>query len=328
MTLALRLLFLVLLSCAPAARGAVLADATGRSVSVSDAIARVLPAGPPAAVLMAALAPDLMLGWPHKPGADSLAFLPQQLRDLPEVPAAGDTEAVKALHPDLILDYGTVDPGYVEAAVKTQAATGVASVLFDGRLAEIPRVLRLLGHALHRDERAETLAMLAEAMLAATPTARPSHTLVLLRGPNADQALVAGGANSELADMLGFRLLAPDGKGRTFRPVTPQQVAALDPDMVIFLHPAMRAKAAQTADWSALRAVREGHAWAVPEAGFGWLEGPPSLNRLIGLAWIGGGAPDPDVIQTAAMFQAVVYGQAPTATQVAGWREQLRPVGR
>ena len=42
---------------------ATVVDATGRSVEVPEQIARVLPAGPPAAILLAALAPDLMLGW-------------------------------------------------------------------------------------------------------------------------------------------------------------------------------------------------------------------------------------------------------------------------
>jgi hypothetical protein len=48
-------------SCAALA-GAVV-DATGRSVDVPAQIARVLPAGPPAAILLSALAPELMLGW-------------------------------------------------------------------------------------------------------------------------------------------------------------------------------------------------------------------------------------------------------------------------
>jgi iron complex transport system substrate-binding protein len=38
-------------------------DATGHSVEVPQHIARVLPAGPPAAILLAAVASDLMLGW-------------------------------------------------------------------------------------------------------------------------------------------------------------------------------------------------------------------------------------------------------------------------
>jgi iron complex transport system substrate-binding protein len=45
---------------------------------------------------------------------------------------------------------------------------------------------------------------------------------------------------------------------------------------------------------------------------FGWLDEPPSINRLLGLAWLGGG--DPHTL--AATFNAVVYGRSLTAPQL------------
>ena len=45
---------------------------------------------------------------------------------------------------------------------------------------------------------------------------------------------------------------------------------------------------------------------------FGWLDEPPSINRLLGLAWLGGS--DPRTL--AALFNAVVYGRALTAPQL------------
>ncbi len=42
----------------------VLADATGRSITIPDRIQRVVPAGPSAAVLPLAFAPVLMIVWP------------------------------------------------------------------------------------------------------------------------------------------------------------------------------------------------------------------------------------------------------------------------
>ena len=74
-----RWLLLVVLAVPQLAQGMELADATGRQVQLPDRIARVLPAGPPAAVLLAALAPDLMVGWPHPPSAAARAFLPDAL---------------------------------------------------------------------------------------------------------------------------------------------------------------------------------------------------------------------------------------------------------
>ena len=50
------------------------------------------------------------------------------------------------------------------------------------------------------------------------------------------------------------------------------------------------------------RAVREGHALIAPAHPFGWIEEPPSINRLLGLAWLSGHEPT----ALAAMFHAVI----------------------
>ena len=38
-------------------------DATGRTITAPDRVTRVYPAGPPAAMLLYTLAPDLLIGW-------------------------------------------------------------------------------------------------------------------------------------------------------------------------------------------------------------------------------------------------------------------------
>ena len=44
---------------------ATVTDATGRALPVPEKVARVFPAGPPAAILLYTLAPELLLGWPR-----------------------------------------------------------------------------------------------------------------------------------------------------------------------------------------------------------------------------------------------------------------------
>ena len=121
-------------------------DATGRSVEVPEQIARVLPAGPPAAILLAALAPDLMLGWTSPVSDNARALLAPEAAKLPQVPRLTGRDDVAdkivALKPDLILDYGTIAPRYVDLAKATQQRTGIPTLLLDGSLAEIPRTFR------------------------------------------------------------------------------------------------------------------------------------------------------------------------------------------
>ncbi len=310
-----RVALAVLLLWSTAVLAGEVTDATGRSVQVPDHIARVLPAGPPAAVLLAAVAPDLMLGWPSPVSDGAGALLASDAAKLPQIPRLTGrddvTTKLQALHPDLIVDYGTVSPRYADLARTTQQRTGIAAILLDGSLAQIPHVFRLLGGILHRESRAETLANFAEALLA-LPMAQSVHPrLVYARGTDGLSVAAPGTDVTEVFTRLGWQVLAPDGSG-TFRPSSIDAIRALDPDTLIFADPAMRETILHDDAWRAVRAVREGHALVAPSQPFGWLEEPPSINRLLGLAWLSGR--DPVIL--AALFNATVYGRALTPTQL------------
>jgi iron complex transport system substrate-binding protein len=289
-------------------------DATGRSVQVPDHIAHVVPAGPPAAVLLAALAPDLMLGWPSALPDDARAFLAPPAATAPQIPRLTGrddvTEKIKALKPDLIVDYGTVSPRYADLAKATQQKTGVPTILLDGSLAEIPHTLRTLGAVLHREERAETLARFAEAILALPVPHEPPPKIVYARGPDGLTVAAPGTDVAEVFTRLGGHTVAPDGQG-TFRQASIGTIRALDPDILIFSDPHMNDVLAHDAAWQTVRAVREGRALVAPSLPFGWIEEPPSINRLLGLAWLGGS----DAATLAALFNAVVYGHVLTPPQ-------------
>ena len=280
-------------------------DATGRSVTIPDRVERVLPAGPPASVLLAAIAPAQMLGFAGPASEAAKALLAPAASGLPTVPRLtgpqDTTAAIQALHPDLIIDYGTVSPRYKQLAQDTQQKTGIPTLLFDGALDQVPAVARTIGRILHQPEQAEAVARMAEAILSLPIPGDDHPTVLYARG--ADGLLVAAPGTDVTAIFarLGWRVVAPDGAG-TFRPATLDAIRALDPDIIILADPEAKDVLASPA-WSGLRAVRDGHAVIAPSEPFGWVEEPPSINRLIGLAWLRGSDP----ITLAAMFNTIVY---------------------
>jgi iron complex transport system substrate-binding protein len=305
----------LLLCWTSAAWAATLVDATGRTVQLPDNVARVLPAGPPAAVLLAALAPDLMIGWPSPVSPQARALLSLQAADLPQVPrltGRGDVgNAIVALKPDLILDYGTVSPRYSDLAQATQQHTGIPTILLNGSLDDIPAAFRMLGRVLHRESRAETLARLAEALLTLSAIRQGRLSVLCARGADGLTVDAPGTGITEVVTRLGWKVLAPPGSG-SFRAADIAAIRRLDPDVLVFSDPAMRDTLAHSAAWQSLRAVREGHALVAPALPFGWTDEPPSINRLLGLAWLAGR--DPATL--AATFNAVVYGHALTAAEL------------
>jgi iron complex transport system substrate-binding protein len=315
-----------LLCSAAAGSAAEVTDATGRTVTIPDHIERVLPAGPPAAVLLTAIAPAQMLGFPGPPSDAGRDALPESVAGLPTVPRMTGrpdaTPALHDLHPDVIIDYGSIAPRYQQLARDTQDKTGIPTLLFDGNLDQIPAVARTLGKILHQLDRAEAVARFAEAMLA-LPIPASSHPRVLcLRGPDSLTAAAPDTDVTAIFPRLGWQVVAPDGTG-TFRATSIEAIRALDPDIIILADPAAKALLA-TASWASLRAVQAGHAYIAPSIPFGWTEEPPSINRLLGLAWLRGSDP----LTLAALFNATVYGRALTREQletIAGATPTIKP---
>jgi iron complex transport system substrate-binding protein len=309
------LILLLTLLWSEAGVGAEVVDATGRTVQLPDHIVHIVPAGPPAAILLAAVAPDLMAGWPFPVADDARALLSPDAARLPQIPRltsrANVLEEIEAMQPDLILDYGTVSPRYADLAQATQQRTGIPTVLLDGSLTKIPAVFRMLGHLLHREDRGEVLAGYAEALLA-LPSPATRKTVLYARGTNGLTVAAPDTDVTEVFNRLGWRVVAPDGQG-TFRIASIEAIRALDPDMLIFADPAMRETVAKSAEWKTMRAVREGHALIAPSLPFGWVEEPPSINRLVGLAWLTGRDP----VTLAALTNAIVYAHVLTPDQLA-----------
>src|SRR5262245_33684559 len=118
---------------------ATVTDATGRDLSVPGNVARVFPAGPPAAILLYTLAPDLLLGWPRANRPEECAFMLADVCARPEVgriTGRGNTanlESVLALKPDLILDVGSTSATFVSLAERVHEQTAMSYGLVEGR---------------------------------------------------------------------------------------------------------------------------------------------------------------------------------------------------
>lgn len=318
-------LLLILLGWYAAASAASIVDATGRTVEVPPQVGRVLPAGPPAAVLLAAVAPDLMAGWPMPLSSQARQLLSPEAARLPQVPRLTGrndvVDKVAALKPDLIVDYGTVSPRYSELARATQQRTGIPTILLDGSLENIPNAFRALGSVLHREARGEELARFAEALLSLATGPHAARSVLSARGADGLEVDAPGTDITEVFARLGWHVIAPPGSG-TFRRSTVAEIGKLNPDILVFSDPAMSSTLGHPGGWQSLRAVHDGRALVAPALPFGWTDEPPSINRLLGLAWLAGREP----ATLAATFNAVVYGHVLTPTELQTVLAGVRPL--
>ena len=126
-------------------------DAARRPIPVPAGVKRVFPAGPPAAILLYTLAPDLLLGWPRANGPEEQALLLPEVGARPELgrlTGRGNTtnlEVLLKLGTELIVDVGAVNDTNVSLADRVQAQTGSPYALLHGSFAGTPGSYRTLG---------------------------------------------------------------------------------------------------------------------------------------------------------------------------------------
>ena len=293
-------LMLALLVAATPGEARTVTDSAGRKIDVPDRIERVFAAGPPASILLYILAPDRMTGWPNPPTAEERPFIAERYRDLPalgRLTGRGGTanlEVVLKAKPDLILDFGSVRDTYVSLADNVQEQTKVPYILVDGRLEATPAALRLLGNVLDHGQRAEQLASYVEATfaeidaaLAAIPVDRRPR-VYLARGPDGLETGVVGSINTEIIERAGGRNVAEAAGQRGLVRASMEQVIVADPAIIITWDRNFFERVAKDPLWAGIRAVREGRVYLAPTAPFGWIDRPPSVNRVIGLKWLAG----------------------------------------
>lgn len=279
----------------------VVIDSAGRRVRVSSRIKTVFTAGGPAAAAVYCLRPEVMAGWPRAPYPEERPYLLPSVRDLPGVgmiTGRGDTinlEAVLRAAPDLIVDFGSIQGTYVSLADRVQERTGIPYALIDGRFDATPASLRLLGQILGVPERGNLLANYAQNLLdrvSASLIDRPDSSrprVYLARGPNGLETGLTGSINTEIIERAGGRNVAVSNDGRRgIANISPEQLLLWDPDVVITWDRIFFENIRTATDplWANMRAVKSGRVYLAPTAPFGWIDRPPSLNRLMGLAWM------------------------------------------
>jgi iron complex transport system substrate-binding protein len=307
-------------------------DSAGRKVPVPDRVTRIFPAGPPAAILTYTLAPELLIGWPRANRAEECEFILPEICRRPEVgriTGRGNTanlEVVLALKPDLIIDVGSTADTYVSLAERVQQQTGIPYALLDGRFDKSAEVYRLLGALTGRTSEAEVLAREAETTISTIrgridgipPERRPR--VYYARGPRGLQTGLGGSINVETIEFLGAHNVAGETRGGLAN-VSLEQVLRWNPEVIVTIDMDFAANVGTDPAWASIAAVRNGRVHLSPKMPFGWVDFPPSVNRLIGLWWLAKiFYPDlfpEDLRSKAREFYARFYHVTPTDAQIA-----------
>ena len=89
----------------------------------------------------------------------------------------------------------------------------------------------------------------------------------------------------ETIEFLGAHNVASEGRGGLVT-VSIEQVLVWDPQVIVTIDREFAENVRNDPRWAQVEAVRNGRVHLSPKLPFGWVDFPPSVNRLIGLWWL------------------------------------------
>lgn len=127
---------------------------------------------------------------------------------------------------------------------------------------------------------------MVDRVLAKTPSAvRPR--IYFADGADGLQTRARGSINTEIIERVGG-INVVEGPREKAGPINVNlaQVIAWAPDTIVTLDRDFARSVGQSEDWRPVRAVRDRRIFLSPELPYGFIDTPPSVNRLIGLTWL------------------------------------------
>lgn len=272
-------------------------DSTGRTVLVPDEIEKVAVSGPLTQIVLFALCPEKFVGISNAWDKTAEKYLPAEYYDLPLLgqlyggKGELNLEALLASGAQVVLDVGEAKKSIKEDMDALQEQTGIPFIHIDAYTATMGDTYRMLGELLGNEENAHMLGAYCDDIYARmTDLAEKADKVDLLYITGEGHNVIAQGSyHAEIIDMLANNLAVvdePSSKG-TGNEVDMEQILAWDPDFIIFSPDSVYGLVADDPVWQTLRAVQNGNYVEVPFGPYNWMGFPPSVQRYLGMLWMG-----------------------------------------
>lgn len=279
----------------------VVTDSAGRQVEIPADIRRVAPSGSTAQMILMPIAYDLLAGLSSSPSTAQMPYFPEEVRYLPTFgqfygsKANLNMESLIDARPQIIIDLGDKKDSIADDMDRIQKQTGIPTVFIEANLDDMAAAYRTLGDILNRSDMAESLAQFIEktVSMARENSAKipENQRLSVLFGTGSTGLAcnAAGSVQADVIDLVGaINAIIPQevsnrGGGTT---VSLEEVYAVEPD-VILLSTGGPYDTLTQGEWAGLRAVQSGKYYEIPGLPYDWMSSPPSVNRVLGIWWLG-----------------------------------------
>ena len=286
-------------------------DDCGRTMMLPVTINNVSPSGPLAQIVLYSIDPDLLVSIASSYSDEQLKYIDPRVAGLP---VTGQFYGAKStMNPEEIMEMDkkigislVLDTGEAKATVKEDLdaiseQTGINfAFVTQNKLHQIADSYLVFGDLLGRKEECAKLSKYVsdlmnefDAGMAKVGDNKKSIIYVTAVKGNS-VSLVGSGEKSyhgEVVNMLGNNLAKPavssGGNGDEY---TTEDILGMNPDIIIVAYAPNHAyynEIMNSAEWQYLDAVKSGNVYEAPYGPYSWMGGPPSVQRLLSMIWIG-----------------------------------------
>ena len=278
-------------------------DSCDRTVQIPETITRIAPSGATAQMVLMTIAPEMLVGLSSTPSTDQYPYFPEEMITLPTFgqfygsKANLNMESLIAADPQVIIDIGDKKAGHAKDMRKIQKQTGIPTIFIEADIDDFPNAYRTLGQILGKEKKGEELASYVEDVLAlaeenkAKLTEEDVVSVMYGTGSTGLNTNAKGSVQADVLDMIGVENaivteeVTNQGGGTL---VGMEEVYKVDPDVILLNTggPYDRIVSGDS-EWEELTAVKDGKVYEVPNVPYCWMSSPPSINRVIGILWLG-----------------------------------------
>ena len=258
--------------------------------------------GPLTQVYILPLAADMLVGVSTRFAEGADKYLPADVFDKTEIgqlyggKGEMDLEALLAAAPDVVIDVGEAKKTIVEDLDGLTEQTGIPFIHIDATVATAPDAYRALGELLGRQEKAEELAVYCQgildeinAMMEKVDADGARKSMLYCLGDAGVNVLAEGSFHAETVNTMANNLAKLEdvvSRG-SVNEVDLEQILLWDPDVIVFAPDSIYDTVGTMDAWKSARAISEGNYYETPNGPYGWLSSPPSVQRYLGLLWLG-----------------------------------------
>lgn len=275
-------------------------DSLGRVREINTNLERIAPSGNVAQVQLYTIANDLMVGNSGAYSESAKRYLDQTNINLPTLGAFYgkkanlNKEALIVADPQVVIDFGEIK-GSKDAMAQDldtlEKQINIPVVFIETYLRGTAESYRLLGTLLNRQEDAEKLAQYSEkAINKAIESAKLIKTPVRVYYSSAADALDGvpkGNFHSEVIDLIGAENVVPATSGSGANLNSLEQIFVYNPEVILLSSEEAYKLVTTDKTWGELEAVKNGKVIKLPIAPYPWIDSPPSVNRIIGIYYLG-----------------------------------------